>query len=124
MLPLVSSAMPRLTGTRSLLKCVIGCGSSSSYTRKSSFRSPETKRPFWSVTVAVTLISSTPVRKRNDCPLVRRRWLLGLLRAGVARAAFGCRAHPQCGSGNGRQCEELDVGHRRFLDLLCRGAQS
>ena len=26
MLPLVSSTMPRLTGTRSLLKCVIGCG--------------------------------------------------------------------------------------------------
>ena len=40
MLPLVSSTIPRLTGTRSLLKCVIGCGSSSWKTRKSSLPQP------------------------------------------------------------------------------------
>ena len=45
MLPLVSSTMPRLTGTRSELKCVISIGLSSSYTRKSSCRRPDTKRP-------------------------------------------------------------------------------
>ena len=45
MLPLVSSAMPRLTGTRSALKCVIVCGWSSSYTTKSSCAQPDTNRP-------------------------------------------------------------------------------
>src|ERR1043166_4997468 len=66
MLPLVSTAIPRLTGTRSALKCVTCTGWSSSYTAKSSWRSPGTNRPFASATVAVTLISSTPLLNRND----------------------------------------------------------
>ena len=65
MLPLASSTMPRLTGTRSLLKCVTSCRSPSSNTAKSSLRSPEMNRPSSSVTVVVTLISSTPPRKLN-----------------------------------------------------------
>src|SRR5689334_8769671 len=65
MLPLVSSAIPRLTGTRSALKCVTSTGWSSSYTTKSSCFSPDTKRPAESATVAVTLIRSTPLLKRN-----------------------------------------------------------
>ena len=45
MLPLVSSTIPRLTGTRSLLKWVIGWSSSSWKTRKSSFRSSGHEAP-------------------------------------------------------------------------------
>ncbi len=65
MLPLVSRTMPRLTGTRSALKCVTSTGRSSSWTMKSFSVSPGTKRPDRSVTVAVTLTKSTPVRKRK-----------------------------------------------------------
>ena len=65
MLPLTSSTMPRLTGTRSLLKCEICCFSPSSRTTKSSLRRCPAKRPVPSVTVAVTLISSVVLRKRK-----------------------------------------------------------
>ena len=65
MLPLVSRTMPRLTGDRSALKCVTSTGLPSSQTRKSSLRKPEAKRPVRSVTVADTLISSTPLLKRK-----------------------------------------------------------
>src|SRR6185503_7379544 len=68
MLPLVSSRMPRLTGTRSLLNCAISCCSPSSNTLKSSLVRPETKCPLSSLTVAVTFTSSTPLLKRNASP--------------------------------------------------------
>ena len=45
MLPLVSSTSPRLTGTRSLLKCVISCSSFSSYTMKSFWRQAGDEAP-------------------------------------------------------------------------------
>ena len=51
MLPLVSRAMPRLTGTRSLSNCDTGCGLPSSRTTKSSRRRFGTNRPPASVTV-------------------------------------------------------------------------
>jgi hypothetical protein len=65
MLPLASSRMPRLTGVRSLLKCEISWRCPFSYTVKSSFVSDGTKRPYSSVTVAVTFTRSTPLLKRN-----------------------------------------------------------
>ena len=69
MLPLVSSAMPRLTGTRSALKCVTSCSLLSSKTTKSSCFRSETKRPERSVTVTLTFTSSTPLLKRKpSCP--------------------------------------------------------
>ncbi len=57
--------MPRLTGVRSLLKCEISCRRPFSKIVKSSLVSDGTKRPSSSVTVAVTLIRSTPLLKRN-----------------------------------------------------------
>src|SRR6267142_2788867 len=65
MLPLVSSRMPRLTGTRSLLNCAISCCSPSSKMLKSSLVRPVTKCPLSSLTVAVTLTSSTPLLNLN-----------------------------------------------------------
>ena len=67
MLPLVSTTSPRLTGTRSLLKCVIYLFLAVLEEAEVSLRRPETNRPLASVTVAVTLMSSTPVRKRKTC---------------------------------------------------------
>ena len=65
MLPLASSAMPRLTGVRSLLKCEISCRRPFSKIVKSSLVSDATTRPSSSVTVAVTFTRSTPLLKRN-----------------------------------------------------------
>ena len=78
MLPLVSSTMPRLTGTRSLLKCVIGCSLvvlEDAEVFLAQARTRIGRVP--SVTVAVTLISSTRVRKRKDW--LSSCWLLLLL---------------------------------------------
>ena len=65
MLPLVSSAMPRLTGTRSALKCVTVDRLVVFVDEEVFLAQPGTNRPFASDTVAVTLISSTPLLKRN-----------------------------------------------------------
>ena len=71
MLPLVSRTIPRLTGTRSALKCVTSTRRSSSYTVKSPWFNPATNRPVSSVTVAVTLTRSTPLRNCGSCPVGR-----------------------------------------------------
>ena len=59
MLSLTSSSTATLTGTRSLVNCVMVCRSPSSKTSKASFESPVTRPPSCSTTVAVTLMRST-----------------------------------------------------------------
>src|SRR5688500_4311457 len=63
MLSLMSSASDRLTGTPSLLNCVIGCGTPSSSIVKSFCSSAVTSRPSASRTVTAVVTSSEAERK-------------------------------------------------------------
>ncbi len=63
MLSLMSSVSDRLTGTRSLVNCVIGCGTPSSSMMKSFCSSEVTRRPSASRTVTAVVTSSEADRK-------------------------------------------------------------
>src|ERR1035437_1820800 len=62
MLPLVSNTRQTATGSSSMAKCVIGCGTLSSKTRKFSFSRPETGRFSGSLTVTGTRIRVVSTR--------------------------------------------------------------
>src|SRR5688572_29753956 len=119
MLSLMSSASDRLTGTRSFVNWVIGCGTPSSSIVKSFCSRVLTSRPSASRTVTAVVTSSDEARKLFERPSTVWRAPSGTTSSGNTingRSLLGkvieCAARPN---------EQLAVGrHRRGEHLIVK----